>query len=633
VSGGRTISRCFGFTLVFTVCAAAQTPAPYRQRVVHEGIAVDLNLDAPRAHERKPATFREGDTLDVQFRLSDAATGSALTAANPAAWLDLHPSGEPDTPERCLAKIERFTGGGIFGKPEADLTTYYVVALNEDPSVTVVDPRFGFGDTKLLAIVPLMSQGYDWALSSNHELLFVSMPASDRVAVIETTTWKVVGTLNVGKHPTLMGVQPDGVYLWVASDAEDGASVMAAVALKDLSVAKKASTGKGGHALSFSDDSRWVFVANNQSQSVSIIDTRTLVKAADVDVGARPVSIAFSKLAGAAFVACDDGSIVALDSSSHRIRGRSQADAGLTRIRIAPGGRFAFAVNPKNSFIYVLDTATGAIVQKANVEKTPDDITFSDKLAYVRHAGSETVLMVPLDEVGRQGSPVAVADFPGGQHPPGAMTSYTPAAGIVQASGENAVLVANPQDESIYFYKEGMAAPMGNFSDYGKQPRAVLVIERNLRERAPGLYRTTVALRRPGSYTLAFFLDRPKILQCFEFSVDPDPDASNYAGPHARVEALALDGPVSPQTRTHLRLRVLGARNGKPLADVKDLWVLAIAPGVWQRRELAVLEGDGVYAVDMVLPQYGSYYVYVSAPSLNLVHGAPVMVLKTASLQ
>jgi YVTN family beta-propeller protein len=472
----------------------------------------------------------------------------------------------------------------------------------------------------------LAAQGYDWVLSPDHDFLFVSMPAADRVAVIETTTWKVVASLNAGRRPARVGIQPDGAYLWVA-----GEGGLSAISLRDFSAVKNVPTGKGDHAFTFSDDSRWVFAANRESGTVSIVDTRTLTKVADVPVGANPVSIAFSKLANAAFVACDDGSIVMLDAGTRQIRARARAEAGLSQIKTAPGGRYAFAVNPKNNFIYIVDASTGSIVQKGKVEKSPDEVSFTDKLAYIRHSGSETVLMVPLDVVGKEGDAVSVADFPGGQHPPGEMSSPTPAAGVVQAAGENAVLVANPKDESIYFYKEGMAAPMGSFSDYGKQPRAVLVIERNLRERAPGVYRTTVALRRPGSYSLAFFLERPRILHCFEFTVEPDPNAVEYAGPHARVEVSTLAGPVVPKATTHLRFRLVGARNGKPLPGVNDLWILAIAPGTWQRRQLAVAEGDGIYGIDVVLPQAGAYYVYVSAPSLNLVQGAPVMTLTAGS--
>src|SRR3954454_20938179 len=104
-------------------------------------------------------------------------------------------------------------------------------------------------------------------------------------------------------------------------------------------------------------------------------------------------------------------------------------------------------------------------------------------------------MMIPLKSVGEAGKAWAVptarkrlrvVDCPGDRHPPARLPRPTPAAGIVQAPGENAVLVANPEDQIIYYYKEGMAAPLGHFQNYGKQPLAALVVNRSLRETRPG---------------------------------------------------------------------------------------------------------------------------------------------------
>jgi len=130
----------------------------------------------------------------------------------------------------------------------------------------------------------------------------------------------------------------------------------------------------------------------------------------------------------------------------------------------------------------------------------PYSLAYADELAYIRHRGSDTVMMIPLKAVGEPGKPVPVVDFPGGQHPPGRLPRPTPAAGIVQAPGESAVLVANPEDQIIYYYKEGMAAPMGHFQNYGKQPLAALVVDRSLREVRPGVYETTVKMAGAGNY-------------------------------------------------------------------------------------------------------------------------------------
>ena len=173
-------------------------------------------------------------------------------------------------------------------------------------------------------------------------------------------------------------------------------------------------------------------------------------------------------------------------------------------------------------------------------------MAFSDELAYVRHRGSESVLMIPLKTVGEPGRPVPVVDFPGGQHPPGRMPRPTPAAGIVQAPGAAAVLVANPEDQVIYFYKEGMAAPMGHFKNYGKQPRAALVVDRSLREVQPGVYQTTAKMAGPPATTSwPSSWTPPSSSSCFPVKVAEDPVLAAARQPQLGVEPVGVPSKVT----------------------------------------------------------------------------------------
>ena len=56
------------------------------------------------------------------------------------------------------------------------------------------------------------------------------------------------------------------------------------------------------------------------------------------------------------------------------------------------------------------------------------------------------------------------------------------------------MLVANPADKMIYYYTEGMAAPMGSFQNYKRDPRALLVLDNSLRETERGVYTSNRAI-------------------------------------------------------------------------------------------------------------------------------------------
>ena len=588
---------------------AAAPASPGLQRAVHEGVAVEAAV-LPLSSDKAP--LLEGDHARVRFRVTDVHTGTPLSGLYPAGWMDRLPAAREEDPEACRKKVQGFLGGSLLSRPEVDLNLYYVLALNDDATISVVDPLFGYGNSKLLSMVFLKSRGEDWALTADGARLFVSLPDSDRVAVVETADWNVVTEIQTRRRPGRLVLQPDGRQLWVAW--EGGVS---AINTRALRVAGHVETGKGSHDLAFSDDSRFLFVTNEAAGTVSVIETDAHAKRADVAVGPRPISVAWSAAARAAYVvSAGDGAVAAIRPGETAAAARAVVSPGLGAIRFAPGGRLGFVVHPEKNQVHILDAATHRFVQTADVEPGPNQVAFSDELAYIRHSGSPTVLMIPLKTVGEAGRPVPVVDFPGGQHPAGAVPVPTPADGMVQAPGAVAMLVANAEDKAIYFYKEGMAAPMGHFVNYGKKPRAVLVVDRSLNETEPGVYETTVRLGRSGAYDLALLLDSPRISHCFPLQVAANPRLAKKAPLAIQVRTDRPEVPVGEEVR--VRLKISDA-DGLPKTGLRDVRTLAfLSPGMWQTRPWATEVGDGEYEVRFSPPEAGLYYVFVEVASAGM---------------
>ncbi|MFY9820929.1 MAG: YncE family protein, partial [Thermoanaerobaculia bacterium] len=497
---------------------AAAAPATPGGKAVHEGIAVELQVDPLQPAPGRLLT--EGDDAAIRFKISDQTTGNPVAGAYPSAWLDLLRPGE-SAGDQCAKRIGELLGSDLFNRPALDLNVYYVLALNQDATISVVDPLFGFGGTKLLAMVQLDSPGEDWVLSPDKTRLFVSLPDSGRVAVVDAASWKVISRIDLGGRPRRLAWQPDGAYLWVGLDAGG----IAAIRTADLAVAARIATGAGAHDLAVAGDNRFVFVTNREARTLSVVDVAKLAKVRDVPLSTAPTAVAYSSQAQAAYVASEeDGVITAVAAEREVPLAHIQSAPGIGSLRFAPGGRFAFVPNPRADRVFILDAAANRIVQTAAIDGGPDQIDFSDTLAYVRRRGSETLVMIPLGQIGEAGKDVPLADTPGGQSPFGKVSRPSPADSIVRAPGETAVLIANPGDRAIYYYREGMAAPMGSFANYDREPRAVLVVDRTLKERRPGTYETVAKAPLPGRYRVAFFLDAPRTLHCFELAVAAAPE-------------------------------------------------------------------------------------------------------------
>lgn len=592
-----------------------QAPQPQPLKIVQEGLAVELSVE-PLEGEGAPMEGRlvEGEPARVRFTITDTLTGVPMSRVYPGAWLDRLGDGVEDGVE-CNKRIQSFLGGSLLSRPEADLNTYYVITLNADATISVVDPLFGYGNSKLLTMVFLDSPGEDWVLAEDGSRLFVSLPASNRVAVVDTATWKVTAQIETGPRPRRLGLQPDGQYLWAAHDS--GVTVIDARASRKVA---DIATGAGDHDLAFSDDSRFAFVTNEAGATVSVIDAGRLAKLRDVKVGRRPVSLAWSSQAKAAYVvSTGDGTVAVVDGLAAEPRARIESRPGLGRIRFAPGGRLAFIVHPAENTVHILDAVSDRIIQTADVEAEPDQVAFSDELAYIRHRGSELVLMVPLKTVGEPGRPVPLVDFTGGEHPPGKLPRPTPADGIVAAPGHPSVLVVNAEDKAVYFYKEGMAAPMGHFVTYGKVPLAVQVVDRSLREVRPGVYETITRMGTAGEYELAMLLDSPRVVHCFPLHVAANPVLAAARKLPLSIELSTAKQIVAVGEDVAVRLKLADPDSRKPRTGVRDVQALTfLSPGIWQQHHEARELGDGLYEITFRPPEAGVYFVFVEVASAKM---------------
>ena len=605
-----------------SVASETRTAPPVEERFVQEGIALDLRIQPLTVSREQPGALVKGQEVEIRFQITDTATGEPLVGLRPGAWMDLRRGKGPLSPDQCRQNVSAFIGGTMGTRAELDLNVYYVLALNADPSISVVDPLFGFGGSKLLALVLLESPGEDWVLTEDGNQLFVTMPDTGQIAVVDTATWKVKTNIQVGARPMRIAVQPDQKYVWVGLDGEQGDAFGDGVAVVDvasLEVVASLPTGGGHHEIAFDDDSRHAFITNWKDGTLSVIDVQTLELTKALPVGRHPVSVAYSSLSSAAYVISKgDGQIFVVDGREHKIRTQLAAKPGLTTIRFAPGDRLGFVLNSKENEVHVLDAATNRIVQTADVGEEPDQVTFTDTLAYIRSRGTELIWMIPLSVVGREDQPVPVVDFTGGQTPVGRANKLSIADGVVPAPEGSSVLVANPMDRTIYYYKEGMAAPMGSFQNYGREPRAVLVVDKSLSEEAPGIYSTNVKLEKQGTYDVAVFVDSPRMIHCFEVVVERHPDDAGQEKMVIQIEPLMEGREIPLGTATTLKFRMTDATTDRDLSGLKDIEVLTfMSAGNWQRRQWARPGAESTYEIVITPPAPGLCVVYFRSPSLK----------------
>ena len=599
-----TFATLLACALAFTT-VRAQDHGP--QRIVKDGVEIEFTIEPPASKAK--AELMAGQDAVFRFKVRDAVTKTPLSGLRPAAWAAQRERPGAPGPDQCRAKVESYLQGSMRSRPDVDLNAYYILALNDEPSVSVIDPLLGFGGSKLLTLVLLKSPGEDWVLTSDRLKLFVSMPRVNQVAVVDTTTWKVTANLDTGARPARLALQPDEKYLWVANDA--GVSVVDTTALK---VVKQIDTGAGRHELAFGADNKFAFVTNQTGGTLSMVDVPKLRKIKDVKVGGTVSSVAFSSLSKALYVGNEDGTIAVVDAASHKLLATIATKPGLKTVRFARGGRWGFVANPAESTVYIFDASTNRLVHEQVVGERPDQFAFTDNFAYVRSLGSEQVSAIRLSPRGKQ---VDVVKFPGGQNAPGAVKDFASSAdAFVPAPEVGSMILANPADQMLYYYTEGMAAPMGDFQNYGRTPRAVLVVDRSLREESLGVYSTTARLPRHGVYNVSLVLDSPRVVHCFEATAKPNPELKGDRETALQIEYLNKETSFSAGADHKIRFRLVDTKTKQPNSGLHDVHVLVFEPpGNWQQRQLARSVGEGIYEVTVNLPEAGVYLFFVKSPS------------------
>jgi YVTN family beta-propeller protein len=589
-------------------------------RITREGVVIELSVRPVGSESDK---VMAADWADVSFRVTDASTGEPIKGRYPAAWMDLGEAwaAKGERPMSCRDRVATYLQGIVGVRPMIDLNSHFLLVMNRDATISVIDPAVGVtGITNLFDQINLERPGADWVLTEDNKRLFVTMPLANKVAVADTETFRVSHDVAAGEQPMRVELQSDGRYLWVGNNARElEQSGVTVIDTSDLARVAFIPTGKGHHEIAFTDDNRYAFVTNRDGGTVTVIDVQTLAKIKDIETGEKPISLAFSPLGQAVYVTDGkDGTISVIDPDNLEIRGRMEAEPGLGPLRFSQDGRWGVVVNPIENKVFVIDASTDKLVHTITIGKEPYQVSFTRSFAYIRSLGTTEVGLIPVSELGGPDTPLATY-IPVGQRPPGVVADISIADSIVPAVKQAAAAyIVNQGEGTVSYYMEGMGAPMGSFRNYGHETRAIEIVDRSLAERAPGVYRGRVRIPAAGTYDVAFMMDTPRFLHCFSAEVEPNPELRTTTGPMA-IEYRIAERRVPVGSSTTVKFKLTDPAKGEPASDVPDVTVLYYrSDGRGRTAVPARALGDGLYEATVKVDTTATYYVFVGSRSLQL---------------
>lgn len=574
-----------------------------------EGVSLRLRLEPLEGPATAP---RAGDIVRLSVELERLADGQPLSNLPIGAWLDREVSVMSGAMPACGQRIASILGGGLLQRPLLDLAGYYVLTLDAEGSLSVLDPAVSFaGRSSLYTAVQLGGVPFDWARTADDRWIFVALPEQRQVVAIDLQTFAVRQRIDVGGRPTRLALQPDGQLLWVAqrADGEDSDGERVDLfTVSDGHHAGGAALAPGHHEIAFSDDGRYGYVTSRDAGTLAVIDSAGGTRVREVELGGQPLSVLSLPSRGQVWVVDGEHGVV------HRLtRDGAQIDRirlapGLGPARLAPDGRHVLVVNPAQHRLDVLTADDGRLRHSLTVSGRPYDIFFSERYAYVRPLDIEQVAMFALS--GLETEPV-LQYIPVGEQAVGAFPGLPVASTMSDNMERMGAFFAAPGERTVYHYMEGMNAPDSGIRTYGHTPIAVTISQRGLRETGRGRYSTTFRLPSQGRMVLALASESPRLRECIAWNVAPGAEPAQAAAwsvqwigePAASVRA---GDPVE------FVVRVQGTP-GLPPPDARQLaaWVVPGGGGRAEHWPLRPTGRSGEYRIVGALGAPGGYFVHV----------------------
>lgn len=209
---------------------------------------------------------------DNEILMYDFAAGKATAAGK----INLGSDAYHKLDDRGRDQARR-AGRGEFAFPAGIAVTpngkWLYAAENLTNKVAVVD----LASQKVVKKIEVGEYPYDCELTRDGKRLYVSNWGSRSLAVIDTGSNSVTATIQVGDHPNDIELTKDGKTLYVANANSNTVSVVDTAKLKEIEAIStamhpKSPAGSTPNAVALSPDEKTLFIANADNNNVAIAD-------------------------------------------------------------------------------------------------------------------------------------------------------------------------------------------------------------------------------------------------------------------------------------------------------------------------------------------------------------------------
>ena len=444
-------------------------------------LAAELDFFDPET--RRATRPQTGVPFGLRVSLTDVTTGRAPRGLTLAGWVRAKAQGN----STCEAAAQAFRVTSQPPLGSFDLNGVLVVALNEDASVGVIDPKLNLRSSNMIAAANLDDMPSAMAVDQRTFLAHFVTPGQRGLTSLSLLT---------GEDDTHFDAMPP--LSDVVAGAESGTWVgrVDGLIFPHAAPERLRRVGDGAVSLRAATEPKSPFMAAFTSKGgLLVFDGSTGAPVLDL-----PGMEALTDLA-----VLEDGSVIALpengeiaqivyrDAPSRPIEIPLGFEAA--RIVASPSGRHAIGYTPGERAAVIIDVARAEVVQPLELtDSVLSDVAFTDDAAYLLSLDGGFAGLVDLNSVALgRAAQIRKIDLAWKSERP-----YAAGALLVPLWPSPQVIAVSPETQTGWLLHDDQAVgempPMDSLRLRGGVPSRVAVLDRSFQERGPGVFETVASI-------------------------------------------------------------------------------------------------------------------------------------------
>lgn len=242
----------------------------------------------------------------------------------------------------------------------------------------------------------------------HHPRVFVSNEKDGTVSAIDEKTFKIVGTVHVGKRPRGLHVSKDKLYVALSGSPIGGPGVdeaslpppnhgldgIGVVDLDTLTLERSIASGEDPESFDLVDD-HTIVVSNEESARASIVDLPTKSIKKSVAIGREPEGVTVAPDHTAWVTSEGDAKVFVIDPDAGTVRAEIQTGARPRGIAFTNGK--GYVTNENDGTITVVDLASHAVVSTIKLpgdKPRPMGIAVADGRVFVSEGRAKAIAVI-----------------------------------------------------------------------------------------------------------------------------------------------------------------------------------------------------------------------------------------------